>query len=408
MTPATAPGLEPAESLRVLHSFPHKIGAGRICHIGWQQVAGAAAAGARVTSYPGVVHRALPDGVEVKPTLARGRFRIPYRAIGHARAYTLHDQIVARRLETIRDRIDVVHVWPSGALHTLRAARRLGIPTVLERPNTHTRFAYDVVAAESRRLGIELPANYEHAYNHAALMHEEQEYDLADYLLCPSEFVEQTFVDEGFGRERLLRHRYGYDPSVFQAGDQNADSKPGLTALFAGLSAVRKGLHFALDAWIQSPASQKGTFLIAGSFLPAYRQLLESKLAHRSVQILGQRDDVAALMRSADIFMLPSIEEGYPLVCVEARASGCVPLVSRAAAEACVHDENGLVHEVGDVNALTEHLTVLHEDRAELRRLREASLATASDLTWDNATDLLMQAYDRAATGAPRAVASPR
>jgi hypothetical protein len=31
--------------------------------------------------------------------------------------------------------------------------------------------------------------------------------------------------------------------------------------------AVRKGVHYALEAWLQSPACQDGTFLIAGKFL---------------------------------------------------------------------------------------------------------------------------------------------
>ena len=86
---------------------------------------------------------------------------------------------------------------PSALCETLRAAARLGIPTVLERPNAHTRFAYEVVAAECERLGITLPPDHEHAYNAEILRHEEEEYELADYLLCPSDFVVKTFLDAG-------------------------------------------------------------------------------------------------------------------------------------------------------------------------------------------------------------------
>ena len=98
--------------------------------------------------------------------------------------------------------------------------------------------------------------------------------------------------------------------------------------LFAGLCAVRKGVHFALEAWLRSPASTDGTFLIAGDFLPAYREKLAPLLAHPSVQVLGHRDDVAELMRVSDVLVLPSIEEGSALAANEAIASGCVPLVS--------------------------------------------------------------------------------
>src|SRR5262249_26481666 len=46
-----------ADRVRVLYSFPHKLGAGRICYTAWQQVNGLAAVGADVTVFPGVLHR---------------------------------------------------------------------------------------------------------------------------------------------------------------------------------------------------------------------------------------------------------------------------------------------------------------------------------------------------------------
>ena len=357
--------------LRALYSFPHKIGADRICTTAWHQVEGVAAAGADVLVYTGVVHRPLSNGARVRTTLARGRIRVPYRVLGHRRSFRLHDRIVARELGKLAEGVDVVHVWPLGALQTLRTATRLGIPTVLERPNAHTRFVYEVVAAECERLGITLPPDHEHAYNAEILRHEEEEYQLADYLLCPSDFVVKTFLDQGFSEEKLLRHTYGYDPSVFSPPELNRRERSGLTVLFAGVAAVRKGLHLALEAWLGSPASTNGTFLIAGEFVPAYRERLSELLSHPSVQALGHRTDLPDLMRSCDVLVLPSLEEGYGLVCVEAMGSGCVPLVSDACTEVCRHMENALVHPAGDVRALTAHLTILHEDRSRLERLRQ-------------------------------------
>ena len=86
--------------------------------------------------------------------------------------------------------------------------------TVVERPNAHTRFAYEVVAQECDRLGLVLPSDHEHAYNASKLRQEEEEYDLGDYLLCPSDFVVRTFRDQGFDSDRLVRHNYGYDERV--------------------------------------------------------------------------------------------------------------------------------------------------------------------------------------------------
>ena len=63
--------------------------------------------------------------------------------------------------------------------------------------------------------------------------------------------------------------------------------------------------------------------------------------------------------------------------------------------------ENALVHSAGDVDALTEHLTILHNDRSLLKRLRQGALATAPDATWDRAGEVLVDAYRRAIDGGP-------
>jgi glycosyltransferase involved in cell wall biosynthesis len=380
-------------SIRVLQSFPHKIGAGRICTTAWHQAVGVSTAGADLTVFTGVVHRELPREVRVHTTLARGRWRIPYKVLGQLRAAALHDRMVARALPALADRVDIVHTWPLASLETLQAARRLGIPTVLERPNAHTRFAYEAVASECERLGVQLPANQEHAYNATKLDKEEREYRLADRLLCPSDFVADTFRDQGFPAEKLARHAYGYDESVYYA-EEPARSRPaGLTALFVGVCAVRKGLHFALEAWLRSPASETGAFLIAGEFLPGYREKLADMLAHPSVRVLGHCNDVPELMRSSDVLLLPSIEEGSALVCMEAVGSGCVPLVSSTCEGVCVN-HNALVHPVGDVEALARHISELDGDRDRLAQLRTACLQAAPTLTWSRAGDRLVEVYE--------------
>jgi glycosyltransferase involved in cell wall biosynthesis len=116
-------------------------------------------------------------------------------------------------------------------------------------------------------------------------------------------------------------------------------------------------------------------------------------LAHPSVKMLGHRNDVPELVRHSDILVLPSIEEGFGLVCTEAMASGCVPLVSDACTELCRHMENALVHPVGDMKALTEHITTLHQDRALLEKLRAAGLNAVPDFTWTAAGVKLLEAY---------------
>ena len=177
--------------------------------------------------------------------------------------------------------------------------------------------------------------------------------------------------------------------------------------LFVGVCAVRKGLHYALEAWLRSPASKEGTFLIAGEFLPSYQEKLASMLSHPSVEVLGHRNDVPELMRKSDILVLPSIEEGSALVTSEARGSGCVLLVSDAAGAICAHLENALVHRAADVEALSHHMTMLNDDRGLLERLRAASLRTVSEITWAAAGVKLLQVYREVLAAAQLSVSRP-
>jgi glycosyltransferase involved in cell wall biosynthesis len=265
----------------------------------------------------------------------------------------------------------------------------------MERPNTHTRHAYEVVADECRRLGVTLPKNDSHAYNESVLELEEREFAASYRLLCPSKAVVRSFLERGFAAERLAEHFYGFDHEAFTpAAHEPDDTDGGLTMLFAGSCAVRKGVHFALEAWLRSTAHERGKFRIAGDFLPDYQRTLAPMLEHPSVEVLGHRSDMPELMRQSHVLVLPSIEEGFGLVCVEAMGSGCVPLVSDACTEFCRHMENSLVHRVGDVDALTEHLDLLDRDRALLSRLRESGLRGRDDITWDAAGRRLVEVYE--------------
>ena len=381
--------------IRVLYSFPHKLGADRICYTAWQQVNGLAAAGADLLVFPGVLHRPVAAGVRVSPTLARGKMRIPYKLLGSMRAFALHDYIVSRRLEKLAGQIDIVHTWPLGAQETLRTAARLGIPTVLERPNAHTRFAMDAVQKECENVGVALPRDHEHAYNPDKLRKEDEEYRLADSLLCPSDFVLSTFLKAGFPPEKLVRHQYGFDEDTYYPDDVDDVSDRPFTMLFAGGCAPRKGLHYALKAWLQSPAHLDGSFLIAGTFIPGYAEKLSPMLSHPSIHVLGHRKDLPELMRRSHILVLPSVEEGSALVTAEARGSGCVLLVSDAAGAICKHMVNALVHPPGDIGTLAYHITMLYEDRAQLDALRRESLRTSGELTWSAAGTKLFQVYQK-------------
>lgn len=383
--------------MRVLYSFPHKLGADRICYTAWEQVRGLASAGVEVVLYAGALSRPVPRDVEVHTTLARGKVRLPYKLVGKLRALALHDKIVAHRLKSLAGRIDVIHVWPCAALETIRTARKLGIPTLLERPNAHTRFCYEVVAAEHQRIGIGTP-HHDYLGDPTVLEREEAEFAACDYLLCASEFAARSFIEAGFASSKILRHQYGFDQEAYRPASVDRDPAKPFTAIFVGVDAVRKGLHLAMQAWLDSTAGKDGKFYIAGELNEEFRRRFADFLSHPSIVQLGHRHDVPELMRIADVLLMPSIEEGFGLVCAEAIAVGCVPLASDACTELCVHMQNALVHGAGDVATLCRQITEVHDHPELLAKLRAGALQSRNQWTWGRAGEVLSDAYRIAVT----------
>ena len=384
-------------SLRVLYSFPFRLGAGRICDTAWHQVAGASMNGTDITVSAGSIGRPFPGHVRVNKTCSLGPLRIPNRVVATSYICRLHDWLTARWLERNSADIDLVHGWPLSSLQTMKVSKRMGIPFLLERPNAHTAYAYEATAEECRAVGLTMPAGHDHQFNQKSLDHEEKEYNECTFLLCPSDFVVTTFKDRGFKSKRILRHHYGFDPEKFKVGQQNSNQDRGLAMIYVGVCEPRKGLHYALEAWLKSDAHQRGTFRICGSFVPGYAEKLKPMLDHASVQVLGHRTDIPELMRESDLFILSSVEEGSALVTYEARGAGCVILVSDGAGAPGEHMENAMIHPMRDVAALISHLNTLEHDRELLERLRDSSISRSKGLTWVSAGNCLAKIYSEAA-----------
>lgn len=382
-----------AADLHVLYSFPTRVGTPGIGTTAWQQVRGLLNRGLKVTLCCGTSERRL-DGVhELVATMRPGGFSLPYRAIGLDRAMRWHDWRVASLLRRRAQTVDIVHCWPSGSLRTLREAVRLGIPSVLERPSSHTGHVYEVVARESARIGMQLPPGHYALWNQRRLEREEAEFRLADLLLCPSEAAAQTFTARGYEPARLALHQYGYDPVEFNTAHRASRSSRPFTVLFVGECSPLKGLHVALEAWHASGVGKHGRFLICGRFVPGYREALGALLDKPGVCYRGFTSRIAEVMRESDVLVHSSFSEGSALVCYEAQACGLALLVSDAAGARCAHGVDALVHSAGDAETLTAHLQTVAFQADVFDRLQRASVDRASSLTWAHAAQRLQAIY---------------
>ncbi|MEM8873791.1 MAG: glycosyltransferase family 4 protein [Planctomycetota bacterium] len=374
----------------VLFSFPRRLGVPGIGHTAWCQVSQLVRQGFAVHLVCGSLERPVKGLASLRQTMKLrlaggliGHVKLSYRLLG-PRALQRHDQIAAGVLRQIsRRHAVVVHAWPGGALHTMQVARDLGAASLLERPNAHTAYAFEAVASEYDRLGMSSPAGHSHTADPVRLEQEEAEFAAADRIACPSPFVRKTFLDRGFTPERLALTSYGYDPERLPKHREPRGES--MRFAFIGSAEPRKGLHFALRAWRAIEDKRGATFTIVGGMLPGYEQALGDLLTQPGVKYLGHQNDVAVVLGRTDFLVLPSIEEGSAIVTYEARAAGCGLVVSEAAGARCDHEVHGLVHPVGDVDALTAHLRMLINQPDTADALIAESTRTGHRWNWFNA-----------------------
>lgn len=101
------------------------------------------------------------------------------------------------------------------------------------------------------------------------------------------------------------------------------------------------------------------TFLIVGD--GNLKAELQTKYSHPAIIFTGFRRDLPELYKSMDIFVLPSLTEGLPMVLLEAMASQLPVVASNVGAvpEVLIDGKTGFLVEPGDEGALLEKIVKL-------------------------------------------------
>jgi glycosyltransferase involved in cell wall biosynthesis len=158
-----------------------------------------------------------------------------------------------------------------------------------------------------------------------------------------------------------------------------AKARTALTVLFVGSKVARKGLHLLLKAW-RELAPRSSTLRIAGCG-DTDRRILDEFKGTAEILCRLTSAELAREYRDADLFVLPSLAEGFGHVYLEALASG-TPIVgteNTAVPDLLQEGDCGYMVKAGDVDSLANclehalsHPRSLQDMRAEARRVAEA------------------------------------
>jgi glycosyltransferase involved in cell wall biosynthesis len=208
---------------------------------------------------------------------------------------------------------------------------------------------------------------------------EEEEYAIADRLIVPSEFARQTYLSRGVSGSRICRIPYGVREDRFRpVGVPEPDR---FTVTYVGAVSIRKGFLHLLEAFhkFRHPGKR---MIVIGAVDEALIPLIV-KLGTEGVTFRDHvpNDQLPMIYSTADVCVLPSIEDGFGMAISEALACGCPVIVSTNAggSELIVNGVNGFVVPAGDALAIVSALDRL----AEREISREAMNVSAVPGGWD-------------------------
>ena len=263
-----------------------------------------------------------------------------------------------------RKRIQVMQAHMNPANQLAVAVGRISRTPVF--PTVHTPAAF-----VDNRSFWDLRVYFKKAVNHVI-------YRAADRVLVVSQEIKEI-IQQRFGLkdDKLLFLKNGivFDdnaPRLLDLQTEFPDSANKLKLIAVGRLVALKSFDILVRA-IGEVVNQGLTDLLVliagkGEERMQLEKLIQDLQIGDCVKLLGLRDDVMDLMKTCDLFVMPSRYEGLSLAMIEAMACGLPIIASDARGlKDCITDEqNGLLFPVDDYNALAERILRLANNK-ELR-----------------------------------------
>jgi glycosyltransferase involved in cell wall biosynthesis len=234
-----------------------------------------------------------------------------------------------------------------------KATRAAGGKTFLDAGNSHPQQFWDIMTEEHARWNCPLPPVYPPYHQRALRMMED-----VDFILSPSRYVSESFLRRGFSPEQIILNPYASDFSRFHPPENPRPKDRPLTIIHTGMLGLRKGTPYLLEAFRMVKKRHSSARLIL------VRQIHDSiKPVLARYQDLpiewspgGNHNVLSELLRQADLFVMPTLEDGFGLVLSEALACG-LPVITTAhtgVTDHVVSGKNGEIVPLRDAGAVAE------------------------------------------------------
>lgn len=215
--------------------------------------------------------------------------------------------------------------------------------------------------------------------------------------------IQSVFQERGVSPSALTVVPNGVDIERFGAVDpeftQEVQSSYGLgnkpMVLFVGTVMPRKGVDTlirAVDVLVHEYGVTDAQLVIAGEddldgkYVARIHELVREAGLEEQVCIPGFVPDreLPALYDAADVFVMPSLEEGFGMTVTEAMAAGTPVVASRVGGipQQVTHGEQGLLIEPNAPNELSSQLAHMLSDADERERIGDRAREYAKEFSW--------------------------
>ena len=274
------------------------------------------------------------------------------------------------------------YAYEDGARETFRRCREHGGKCFYDLPIGYWRVWRALLEEERVREPEWVTTLQGAADSDEKLARKDDELRLADRVFVASSFTRKTLDAAPAGAADIHVIPYG-SPRVSSEEPKMAGEGP-LRVLFAGALSQRKGLSYLLEAVRQLGRHVELTLIgmkLPGKCAPLDRALRE----HRWIPSLPH-EEVLREMRRHDVFVFPSLFEGFGLVILEAMSQG-VPVITTphtAGPDLIEEGRSGFIVPIRSAPAIADRLHLLAGDRALLAAMKRAAWAAAAALKWSD------------------------
>lgn len=206
---------------------------------------------------------------------------------------------------------------------------------------------------------------------------ERAEWELAHFIVCGSDFVKEGVRQMNGPVDKCIVVPYGIDQTLFNTSrhTQMMSGKRKLKVLTVGRLGLRKGTPAIIDSAKKLEGIADFRLVGPGAVPDNTRRALSN-----NVHITGPvpRLEVHQHYQWADVFLLPSVCEGSATSTYEAMAYGLPVVVTSNTGSIARHQEDGLVIEATDPDAICTAITQLYNDPDLLHRLGKSAQQRAA------------------------------